>query len=85
MELVCRESRRPFTWFYNLKDKLYVRKDQNGRENGRITGRNLPDPLGILETRTLAKTKGMIPLGARVHADPVTIKLWEHYHANSNN
>ena len=85
MELVCRETRRPFSWFYDLGSGNYIRKDAKNAENARIYRKHLPDPLDILEARTKLKAKGLIPLDARVHADPVTKQLWEHAYAKSNN
>ena len=85
MELVCKENRRPFIWFYDTDDKLYVRKDKQNQENARMHGRNLPNPMDILETRKKAVAKGQLPPTARIEADPITKKLWEHYHAKFNN
>ena len=83
MELVCKESRRPFVWFYDQDISTYIRK--NGDEiNGSIRGVNLPSPLDIMETRLRMKQKGQIPMDARIEADPVTKQLWGHY-ANFNN
>lgn len=84
MELVCRETRRPFTWFYDTEDQLYIRKDKRNCENARIRGCNLPNPADILEGRKRAITTGQLPFGARIEADPVIKKLWEHYNANYN-
>lgn len=83
MELVCKESRRPFAWFCD--DGIYIRKDNKNCENDRIRGQNLPDPVHILEARKAAIAKGQLPLGSRIEADPVTKQLWEHYHADFNN
>lgn len=84
MELVCKENRRPFLWFCDAKDKLYIRKDEKGQENARISGQNLSNPTDILGSRKRAIAKGQLPIGSRTEADPVTKKLWEHYNANFN-
>ncbi len=80
MELVCKENRRPFTWFCD--DGLYIRKDDRGCENARVQGKELPDPAQILEARKSAIAKGQLPLGSRTKADPITKQLWEHYNAD---
>lgn len=83
MELVCKETRRPFVWFYDNNISTYIRKSGN-EINGSIRGANIPDPLSIMESRMRAKQKGQIPMDARIEADPVTKQLWRHYHANFN-
>jgi len=83
MEFVCRENDRPLSWFY--EGGRYIRKTDDGKLHAAIKGINLPDPLDILEMRTRAKTRGALPLDARVHADPITVKLWEHWNANADN
>lgn len=85
MMLVCKESRRPFSWFFDEEIDTYIRRDQNGEINGSITGRNLPNPLSILEARMRMKQKGQIHPDSRVDADPVTKQLWEHRNAKFNN
>jgi hypothetical protein len=82
--MVCKETRRPYTWFWEEGDNIYVRTDAEGHENARISGHNLPNPQDIHEGRVRAKEKGQISFGARVEADPVTKQLWEHYHARIN-
>jgi len=85
MEMVCKENRRPFVWFYDENVFAYIRRDGGGVINGSIKGANLPDPFDILESRMRMKQKGVIPMDSRVEADPVTQKLWEHWHAKFNN
>lgn len=77
IEKVCNERDRPYTWFYDSERKLYFREDQHKQLNGTITGDNLPNPDDIFEMRNKAREKGYLPIDARVHADPVTITLWE--------
>ena len=85
MELVCKESRRPFTWFYHGDSDMFIRLNKQGRINGEISGINLPDPMSILEHRIRLKKEGRLNKDARVYADPVTQKLWDYHHANLNN
>lgn len=85
MELVCKEERRPFSWFFNGDNLTFVRLNHKGRINGEISGDNLPNPKDIEEARARAKTKGQLPKDARVGADPTTIKLWEYWNANIYN
>jgi len=79
MELVCKETRRPFSWFFSPEERKYFQKDKNGEIQGTITGNNLPDPLDILEARKAMVAKLKLPAETRVQADPVTIQLWEHW------
>lgn len=85
MELVCKESRRPFSWFFNGDNLSFVRLSHKGRINGEISGINLPNPLDIREARERAKSKGQLPKDARIEADPVIIKLWEYWNADKHN
>ena len=64
--------------FFNKEENYYVRKDRNGNINGSVSYDNIPNPLEILEYRSRLKAKGHLPLDARVQADPITVKLWEH-------
>ena len=84
MEEVCKEVRRPLTWYYDSDHDLYIRKDKFGNKNGLIHGMHLPDPMKIQYGRLRAIEKGQLPKGARIHADPVTCQLWEHWHAKFN-
>lgn len=84
MELVCKEIRRPFSWFFDKTNGMFVRLNKAGKINGQITGVNLPDPMSILEHRTRLKKEGRLHKDARTHADPVTIKLWEYHNAYIN-
>lgn len=83
LEKVCEESRRPFTWYYNDSEQMYTRTDPNGNKNGLISGRDIPDPMGIFEARSKAVQQGKLPKESRVHADPVTKTLWEHWQAQA--
>jgi hypothetical protein len=86
MQLVCHEQRRKWTWYYNSEVSEYVRLDDvTGRMKGTIRGVNLPNPDMIEAARKTAKAKGQLPISARDCADVVTIKLWEHWNAKSNN
>lgn len=84
MELVCKEERRPFTWFYNSANDMFIRLNKLGRINAEVSGGNLPNPLDILEQRSKLKKDGRLSRDVRVLADPVTIKLWEYRNANIN-
>lgn len=84
MQEVCREGRRKFIWFHSQVEDLYVRKDVNGNFNAKIFGDQLPNPDDIFKSRTSAVSRGVLPLGSRLHADPVTKKLWEHKNAQFN-
>ena len=85
MELVCKESRRPYTWHFDAETSCYYRKDGKGEKIDLIMGVHLPDPMSILEQRIRFKKEGRLYKDARTHADPVTEKLWEHWNAKLNN
>lgn len=85
MEMVCKEIRRPFSWFFDKSNKMFIRLNAKGRINGEIGGDNLPDPLSILEHRKRLRKEGRLHRDARIYADPVTVKLWEHWNAYLNN
>ena len=85
MLVVCKESRTSYTWFFNPDTSEFVRLDSNGRAKGIITGSNLPNPMGIKEARSKAVAAGRLPQDSRVEADPVTVKLWDFWHAYANN
>jgi len=80
-EKVCEESRRPFTWYYDDSKQIYVRKDRHGNKDAWLSGSELPDPTGIFEMRTRLIAEEKLPKDSRVHADPVTCQLWEHWQA----
>lgn len=81
MELVCKEDRRPMSWYFDTEKLTYFQMYNSGEVSANITGKNLPNPLDIIEMRTRAIEKKQLPAGSRIHADPVTVKLWEHWHA----
>ena len=78
-ELVCNESRRPFTWYFNPKGRVYSQRSADGKLQGNINGVNIPNPLDIAEARTRAIKRGQLPIGSRIEADPITKQLWEHW------
>lgn len=86
LELVCKEFRRNWTWYYNRDLQEYVRLDDDtGRMKGTITGANLPNPDEIEAARKTAKARALLPKDARDSADRVTKQLWEHWtNAKSN-
>lgn len=80
---VVAESRRPLDWFFDPDKVSYVRRDKAGNATAVIPGALLPDPEQIKAMLAKAIGQGYFTNG-RVDADPVTRKLWEHYHANLN-
>ena len=81
MQKVCVEIRRPFTWFFDESEKMYVRKDKAEKVNGLIFGRDLPSPMTIQFDRRRKIAEGRISPDSRTNADPVTCRLWEHWNA----
>lgn len=82
MEQVCEEIRRKYTWFFN--DGVYIQKDKEGNERGRIEGSNLPDPYEIKMKRMQRRNQGLLGSNTRIDPDPVTAKLWSHWNAYIN-
>lgn len=91
MEFVCNDLDGISPWHYNADDGHYYRNFLDGRHQGRIAARDIPDPNLLWKTRldTLEKAAAM---GVKVNQDDrnkakpsaTTFTLWEHKHRIEN-
>lgn len=79
MEEVAREEGRPFVWKFNPSKEKYLQVMPGNKPRSWLFGSSIPDPAKLEEERKHAKATGRLQPFAREKADPVTVKLWEHW------